>query len=104
MGNAKGKKRGKKRIKIFLVIVAFLALLAAAGYTVFIAPLLKKEQWIYKEVLVQKGTLAVGVTESGALSYGITELNYSLDLDASTDDDDEEDEEEVVKYLQVEEF
>lgn len=103
MGNAKGKKRGKKRIKIFLVIVAFLALLAAAGYTVFIAPLLKKDQWIYKEVLVQKGTLAVGVTESGALTYGITELNYGLDLDTSTDDDDEEDEEEVVKYLQVEE-
>ena len=98
---AVGKRKTKKRIRIALVIIAFLALLSAAGYTVFIAPLLKKEQWVYKETQVQRGTLAVGVTESGALTYGITELNYSLDME--TDSDDEEEEEETVKYLKVEE-
>ena len=52
-----------------ILIVAFLGLLAAAGYTVFLAPLLKKEQWVYKDVLVQRGSFAVGVTESGTLDY-----------------------------------
>lgn len=100
-GDKKSKKKiSKKKIRIALVIVAFLALLGAAGYTVFVAPLLKKEQWVYKEYVVQKGNLAVGVTESGSLEYGITELNYSLDLKA---EDDEDDEEETEKYLKVEE-
>ena len=98
---AVGKRKIKKRIRIALVIIAFLALLSAAGYTVFIAPLLKKEQWVYKETQVQRGTLAVGVTESGALTYGITELNYALDMETENDDEDEE--EETVKYLKVEE-
>ena len=99
---ASGKRRSKKRIKILLVIIAFLALLGAPGYTVFIAPLLKKDQWIYKEVQVQKGTLAVGVTESGALSYGITALDYDLDLETDEEDDDDDEEEETIKYLKVE--
>ena len=98
---ASGKKKSKKRIRIALVIIAFLALLSAAGYTVFIAPRLKKDQWVYKETQVQRGTLAVGVTESGSLTYGITELKYALDME--TDDDEEEDEEETVKYLKIEE-
>ena len=97
---ASGKKKSKKIFRIILLILALLALLGAAGYTVFIAPLLKKEQWVYKEYVVQKGTLAVGVTESGALEYGITELNYELELRA--DDDDDEEEEEAEKYLKVE--
>jgi len=101
MSKKAGKKKSKKRIRIALVIIAFLALLSAAGYTVFIAPLLKKDQWIYKETQVQRGTLAVGVTESGSITYGVTQLQYALDME--TDDDDEDDEEETVKYLKIEE-
>jgi len=102
-GRTLSKRRRKKRWKIVLIVLAFLGLLAAAGYTVFLAPLLKKEQWIYKEYSVQKGSFAVGVTESGSLEYGITELNYDLDLDVQDDEDEEEEEnEETVKYLKVE--
>ena len=98
----KKKRISKKAIRITFLILAFLALLGAAGYTVFIAPRLKKEQWVYKEYVVQKGNFAVGVTESGSLEYTVTELAYDLDLKA-TDDDDDDEEEETEKYLKVEE-
>lgn len=95
----------KKRIAI---IAAALLLVLAAGYTVFIAPMLQQEKWIYKETVVERGTITVGVVESGALEYGITAINYDLDLsvdDEDSDDDDssEEDEEASQKYLKIEE-
>lgn len=96
----------KKKKKMIMIIVAASVLVLAACYTVFIAPLLEKEEWVYKEEIVERGTLKVGVTESGALEYGITEVLYDLDLDISSDDDDEEeedDEEVVQKYLKIEE-
>ena len=100
------KPLSKKKKRLILVILAGLILVLAAAYTVFIAPLLKKEKWVYKEETVQRGTLKVGVSESGALEYGITSILYDLDLDISSDEDeeDDEDEEEVVeKYLKIEE-
>ena len=102
--NKKPLSRKKKRL--IMIIAAGSLLVLAAGYTVFIAPLLEKEQWIYKEEVVERGTLKVGVSESGSLEYGITSIIYDLDLDVSTDDEDdeEEDEEDVVqKYLKIEE-
>lgn len=86
-----------------------LLLIAGASYTVFISPLMNKEQWVYKESTVERGTLTVGVTESGTLDYGISSILYSLDLDVSEDDGDEDDdddsdgEETVQKYLKIEE-
>ncbi|MDR2043833.1 MAG: HlyD family efflux transporter periplasmic adaptor subunit [Clostridium sp.] len=94
----------KKKKRILGASAVFLLLVLAACYTVWIAPLLEKEQWIYKEAVVEKGRFVVGVSESGSLEYGITSVLYDLDLDVSDEEDEEDDEEEVVqKYLKVEE-
>lgn len=100
----------KKKTKRIIIIAAAACLLVfAACYTVFIAPLLEKEKWVYKEATVERGTLTVGVTESGSLEYGLTSVLYDLDLsvvvsdDDEDDEDDDEDEETVQKYLKVEE-
>lgn len=103
---SKRKPLSRKKKRLIWIIVAGILLVMAAGYTVFIAPLLEKEQWIYKEEQVERGTLKVGVSESGPLEYGITSISYELDLDVSTDGEDEEedsDEEVVQKYLKIEE-
>ncbi len=99
------KPLSKKKRKLLCVIAAAAVLIFAACYTVFIAPLLEKEQWIYKEEQVKRGTLKVGVTESGSLEYGITSVLYELDLDISgeDDEDDGDEEESVQKYLKIEE-
>ncbi len=96
------KIRAKKLRRRILIVLAVLLLLAAATYTVFIAPYLEQEQWIYKEETVEKGTLQIGVTESGFLTYGITSISYDLNLSITTTDDDDE-EETVQKYLKIEE-
>ena len=95
----------KKRNKLIMIITAGCLLVLAACYTVFLAPLLEEEEWIYKEAVVERGTLKVGVTESGQLEYGVSSVLYDLDLDVSSeeDDDDEEEEEAVSKYLKIEE-
>lgn len=100
-------KLNKKKKKQLLIIAALVVLVLAACYTVFLAPLLEKEQWIYKEAVVTRGTLKIGVTESGALEYGSISVDYDLDLDITSDDEDEEeeDEEEIAqKYLKIEEI
>jgi HlyD family secretion protein len=96
----------KKKKKLIMIIAALCILVLAASYTVFIAPLLQKDEWVYKEETVERGTLVVGVTESGSLEYGITSVLYELDLnvtDDDDDDDDDDDEETVQKYLKIEE-
>ncbi len=77
------KTVGKKRRKWIAVGAALLLLTGAAGYTVFIAPLLEQEKWMYKEATVERGTLTVGVSESGTLEYGITSVIYDLDLNVA---------------------
>lgn len=102
------KSLTKKQKKLILAGTALLVLLLAACYTVFIAPLLQKEQWIYKEETVERGTLKVGVTESGSLEYQTKTIDYDLDLDVNDDDEDsdsdsDDDEETTQKYLKIEE-
>lgn len=101
------KPLSKKKKRLILLILAGCVLVMAAGYTVFVAPLLEKEEWVYKEEVVERGTLKVGVTESGSLEYGITSILYDLDLDVSSDDEEDEDSEEeedvVQKYLKIDE-
>lgn len=94
----------KKQKKLILAGTGLLILILAACYTVFIAPLLQKEQWIYKEETVERGTLKVGVTESGSLEYHTKSIDYDLDLDVSDDDEDDSDEDDdtVQKYLKIE--
>lgn len=96
-------KISKKKRNLILILMVLLLLILAASYTVFIAPLLEKEEWVYKESAVERGTLTVGVTESGSLEYGITSVSYDLDLDISDDDDDDEDDDTVQRYLEIEE-
>lgn len=98
------KSLTKKQKKLILAGIALLMLILAACYTVFIAPLLQKEQWIYKEETVERGTLKVGVTESGSLEYNTKSVDYDLDLDVSDDDEDDSDEDDddaVQKYLKI---
>ena len=101
------KSLTKKQKKLILAGIALLLLILAASYTVFIAPLLQKEQWIYKEETVERGTLKVGVTESGSLEYNTKSIDYELDLDVSDDDEDDsedDDDDTVQKYLKIEEI
>ena len=100
------KSLTKKQKKLILAGIALLLLILAACYTVFIAPLLQKEQWIYKEETVERGTLKVGVTESGSLEYNTKSIDYELDLDVSDDDEDDSDDDDdtVQKYLKIEEI
>ena len=98
----------KKTRKMVVIVAAGSLLVSAACYTVFLAPLLEKEQWIYKEEIVERGILKIGVSESGSLEYGITSVLYDLDLDISGDEAKEEDnetndDETVQKYLKIEE-
>lgn len=99
----------KKRTKLTGIAAGAAILVLGACYTVFIAPRLDQEQWVYIESAVERGSLTVGVTESGSLDYGITSILYDLDLtvtesdDDDDDDDDEEEEETVQKYLKVDE-
>lgn len=94
----------KKYRKIIAAAAALVLVIVAAGYTVFIAPNLDKEEWVYKELTVERGELAIGVTESGTLEYKATSQIYDLELASGEDDDedDEDEEEETVKYLKVE--
>lgn len=100
------KSLTKKQKKLILAGIALLMLILAACYTVFIAPLLQKEQWIYKEETVERGTLKVGVTESGSLEYNTKSIDYDLNLDVSDDDEDDSDDDDdtVQKYLKIEEI
>ena len=100
------KSLTKKQKKLILAGIALLMLILAACYTVFIAPLLQKEQWIYKEETVERGTLKVGVTESGSLEYNTKSIDYDLTLDVSDDDEDDSDDDDdtVQKYLKIEEI
>ena len=103
------KSMSRKKKRFAGAAAGLLILVLAACYTVFFAPLLKQEKWIYKETAVERGTLTVGVTESGLLEYGIHTILYDLNLQTGTDDDDEDDgdddeeDETVQKYLKVEE-
>ena len=100
------KSLTKKQKKLILAGIALFLLILAASYTVFIAPLLQKEQWIYKEETVERGTLKVGVTESGSLEYNTKSIDYDLTLDVSDDDEDDSDDDDdtVQKYLKIEEI
>lgn len=99
----------KKKTKLICICAAAAVLILGAIYTVFIAPQLKKDKWVYIESQVERGALKVGVTESGSLDYGVTSILYDLNLSITEGDEDEEEEDEedseeesVQKYLKVE--
>lgn len=100
------KKLTKKQKRLVIVITGVLLLVLAAGYTVFIQPLLEKEEVVYEEAEVYQGTLTVEIVESGSLEYTIQNIAYDIDVNVteSDDDDDDDDEELTQKYLEIEEI
>ena len=100
---SKKKINKKKKLHILLWIAAALIIAGAAGYTLFIKPMMEQEEIIYKENTAQYGTLQNGVTESGTVEFGIASQVYDLDLTTDDDDDDDDDDEEDEDYLKVEE-
>ena len=98
---SKKKMSKKKKLHILLWIVAVLVIAGAAGYTLFIKPMMEQEEAVYRENTAQYGILQNGVTESGTVEFGVTSQVYDLDLSTEDDDDDDDDEEE--DYLKVEE-
>ena len=98
----------KKHKKILIGIVLLVVLLIAACYTVFIQPLLEREEIVYEEAEVFQGDFTVKVVESGSLEYTIHHISYDIDVNVADeedddDDDEEEDEELTQKYLEIEE-
>lgn len=94
----------KKKLRILTGAAAIAVIVGAAGYTLFIQPMLDEEEIVYTENTAEYGVLQNGVTESGTVAFGVTSQLYELDLttdDEDDDDDDEEDEDE--DYLKVEE-
>lgn len=91
----------KKHKKILISIVFLLILIFAACYTVFIQPLLEKEEIVYEEAKVFHGTLKVEVVESGSLEYTIHNIAYDVDVNVA-EDEEEESEELTQKYLKLE--
>ena len=100
------KKKQKRIGKIILLLLLLAAVIAAACYTVWIKPKQNQEVVVYKEETVQRGDLTVGVTESGALSFGITSQLYDLELQTEEEKEAEEDddEEDTTKYLRIEDI
>lgn len=99
----KTRRKRRKIIRVLVIILVLALLVAAACYTVFIEPTLHEDVWVYKEAVVERGDLKVGVTESGSLSYDVTTQMYDLDLTTEEEDEeDDDDDEETAAYLVVE--
>lgn len=105
------KERWKKdkqfRRSCIFAGLAFVILLGACVYTLFIQPNLSTETYVYKEETVVRGDLILGIMESGNLSLGESSVMYELDLEPDDEEEDEEDEEDdgesTQKYLKIEE-
>ena len=97
-------KSRKKLIRISIVILSILALLGAAGYTLFIQPTLEKDTYIYKESAVTYGDLQVGIMESGSIETEEETQKYELDLveDSEGDTESEDDDVDISEYLKFE--
>lgn len=105
------KERWKKdkqfRRSCIFAGLAFVILLGACVYTLFIQPNLSTETYVYKEETVVRGDLILGIMESGNLSLGESSVMYELDLEPDDEEEGEEDEEDdgesTQKYLKIEE-
>lgn len=96
----KNKKISKKlAVRLILAGAALLLVAAAAIYTVFIQPSQNQDTYVYKEERVLRGDVVQGVTESGNLSLGESDITYDVDISLEDEDDDEEEEE--IHYLEI---
>ncbi len=97
------RKDKKLRRNLIIAGILVLVLIMAAGYTVFIEPMLNQENYVYKEETVKRGNLVLGIMERGNLLMGESSVRYDLNLNVSDDEEEEssEDEEENPRYLKV---
>lgn len=71
-----------KKKKVFQCLGISVIVLTAGTWMVYKAVSKEESEVVYKEVAVEKGTLTVGVTESGSVSIG--SLEQELELTSST--------------------
>lgn len=97
-------KSRKKIIRLSIILLVILALLGAAGYTLFIQPSLEEDTYIYKEAEVTYGDLQVGVVESGSIETEEETQKYELDLveDSEGDTESDDDDIDISEYLKFE--
>ena len=92
------KERWKKdkqfRRSCIFAGLAFVILLGACVYTLFIQPNLSTETYVYKEETVVRGDLILGIMESGSLSLGESSVMYELDLELDDEEDDKDEDNE----------
>ncbi len=75
----------KKKVLLCLgICIAFLA--AGVSVTAYQVSKSDESEMVYKEVTVEKGTLTVGVAESGSVSIGTLEQELEIESSASTSD------------------
>ena len=100
-------KSKRKWIRIGALLLAVLAVVGMAGYTLFIKPNLEKDVSVYKEASVEYGDLILGIVESGSVEAEELSQDFTLNLETEEDeddsDDDDDDEEDTTKYLEIEE-
>lgn len=76
-------ERKKFNVKILAGILFFVVVLLVIGGVYFKANQ-EQDDIVYKETEVTFGDLAVGITESGNVTVGITEQEFALDISAFT--------------------
>lgn len=101
------KKDKKFRRNVIMLGCIIFVLLTASCYTLFIKPNLSQETYVYKEEIVERGDLILGIMESGSVTLGESSILYELDLDTEDDsgedeDDSDEEDEDSIRYLKIE--
>lgn len=76
------KQLSKKKEKITALIIILLLCLVIGTWAVTAAVSGDQEEVTYRETIVQYGSLAVGVTESGSVDIGTVEQTFDLDMSA----------------------
>lgn len=96
--------KNKKKMRLIFILAASVMLICAACYTVFLKPLLEKEEIVYEESKVHQGSFTVEVVESGSLEYTIQNITYDIDVNVAEDEEEEEEDGELIqRYLEIEE-
>lgn len=98
-------KQKKKLRRVVVILICILALLGAAGYTLFIQPNLEKDTYVYKESEVNYGDLQMGIMESGSIATQVETQSYDLDLveDSEGDTESDDDDVDISEYVKFEE-
>ena len=72
----------KKRQMIILSIAAAVCFVAVLTGVILVQSSGEKTETTYRETTVKRGSLSVGVTESGSVDIGTVEQTFDLDMSA----------------------